>query len=325
MSKTVCVTGASGFLATQIVKQLLEKGYQVHGTVRDPSDKKKVDHLVSLPGASERLKIFKADLLGGPEAYQEAVKGSEIVFHTASPFYHGGQEDDYVKPAVDGTLTVLKAVTTHPEVKTVILTSSFAAVGYAGLDRSHVYTEADWSSEDWQREQKSFYGVSKTKAEKAAWDFSKGKDYRLVVINPCLITGPIIQPTLNTSSEMVAQYLNGSKTKIANGGISYIDVRDVAEAHIAAAENKDAQGRYLVLADSLSWEDLANFLRKEYGDKYEVPTELEADAKPWDKNKFDCSKVQKLLGHPLISAHDSIRETVAGLEKIGHIKPNKNN
>jgi len=323
--KRICVTGASGFLASHIVEQLLSRGYHVHGTVRDPTDPKKVAHLTSLPGASERLTLFKADLLDGHEVFEAAFKGTHGVIHVASPFHNKGGENELVVPAVTGTRNILVSVENVPEVKQIVLTSSMAAVGFNGgkLPPTHIYTEADWSNADLQRQNQSWYPLSKTLAEKSAWDYmatERKRDFRLIVINPTLIVGPILQPTLNTSSEIVASYLNGEKEVIPQSTMGYVDVRDVAEAHIKAYESESAEGRYIMIERSLPWADLCEILRKETkGKKYKIPTK-EAEGNKPTPMLFDSSKVIKLLGHPLITVEESIRDTIKGLEQHKFVK-----
>ena len=139
MSKIVCVTGASGFLGSHVVRILLEKGYTVHGTVRNVSDPKKTRHLTSLPGASERLHLFSAELLIA-DSFMEAFANCTGVFHTASPFFLSKTTmEEMVDPALKGTLNVLNTVSKNPSIKRVVITSSTAAV-YADMGRgaSHV-------------------------------------------------------------------------------------------------------------------------------------------------------------------------------------------
>jgi len=214
-TKRVCVTGASGYLASYIVKLLLERGYFVHATVRDPNNQEKNSHLTSLPGAKERLILFKADLLE-EGSFDAALKDTEGVFHVASPVFFVGEEDEIVTPAVKGTLNVLRSVEKFPKIKRVVFTSSVVAVTYNGgkLPNTHAYTESDWSDIEFQRKGNLWYPLSKTLAEQAAWDHMKNtKAFSLVVINPSLIIGCMLQKSLNTSSEIILNYLNG-KNKI---------------------------------------------------------------------------------------------------------------
>lgn len=147
---TACVTGASGFVASALCAKLLEAGYVVHGTVRSLVDPKKTDHLRALPGAAERLRLFEADLLRDG-SFDEAIRGCRVVFHTASPFFMTNitdPEEQLLKPAVQGTLNVLRAATAVGDVERVVLTSSMAAVGFQRYSLDHVETfdESNWTS-----------------------------------------------------------------------------------------------------------------------------------------------------------------------------------
>ena len=171
--KLVCVTGASGFIASHLVKILLERGYTVHGTVRSTSNATKTQHLLNLPGAADRLKLFEADLLQ-EGSFDTAVAGCSVVFHTASPFFiNGGTEENLVVPAVQGTTNVLDSVAKAGDATRVVLTSSTASVyvNYGAQPADYIYTEADWSNEDLARANGGWYFVSKTAAERAAWSF----------------------------------------------------------------------------------------------------------------------------------------------------------
>lgn len=193
VAKLAIVTGAGGFIATQLIKILLEAGYRVRGTVRN-TDAAKNAHLLALPGAGEGLTLHKADLLDGPEVFKPIVAGSDVVFHTASPFFTYAKatelgEEFFVKPAVDGTLNVLNACQ-EAGIKSVVVTSSTAAVG-GPRPAGHVYTEADWNDPDSLRSRKIWYVLSKTIAEQAAWDYVKSLGaactFRLATMNPCMV------------------------------------------------------------------------------------------------------------------------------------------
>jgi nucleoside-diphosphate-sugar epimerase len=209
-----CVTGATGYISSYVVKLLLGKGYTVRGTTRSTAAEK-VAHLTSLPGAAERLTLFEADLLNAG-AYDEAITGCAGVFHMASPFFLAGQtEEALIPPAVEGTKNVM-ASCAKLGVKKVVLTSSTAAVyvQYGAMPPEHVYTEDDWSNEEGMRSHSFWYALSKTLAEQAAWSAVEGSDLSLVTMNPCLVVGPMLQPTLNTSCSAVLAYMNGSKTEV---------------------------------------------------------------------------------------------------------------
>lgn len=192
-----------------------------------------------------------------------------------------------------------------------------AAIGFNGgkLPPTHIYTDSDWSDAELQRKNNSWYPLSKTLAEQTAWDhMKKTNTFSLVVINPCLVIGPILQKSLNTSSEMIVNYLNGSKKTIPQSTMGFIDVRDVAELHIIAFENSSASGRYLMIQSSVPWEKICNTLRKiTEGKKYAIPTEV-AKGDPPTPMLFDCSKATKLLGRSFRPVEDSLVETVKSLE-----------
>nr|GMD64740.1 cinnamoyl-CoA reductase 1-like [Ipomoea batatas] len=157
--KTVCVTGASGYIASWIVKFLLQRGYIVKATVRYPDDPKKTEHLLSLEGAKERLHLFKADLLE-EGSFDSVVEGCEGVFHTASPFFHNvtDPQAELIDPAVKGTLNVLGSCAKTPSVQKVVVTSSIAAVAYNGKPRTPevVVDETWWSGADFCKEMKVY-------------------------------------------------------------------------------------------------------------------------------------------------------------------------
>ncbi|KAK9913042.1 hypothetical protein M0R45_036868 [Rubus argutus] len=184
--KVVCVTGASGFIASWLVKLLLQRDYIVKATVRDPNDPKKTEHLFSLDGAKDRLHLFKADLLE-EGCFDPVIDGCEGVFHTASPVLYSfidpqstclhisGRTNCSCRPAVKGTLNVLKSCARYPTVKRVVLTSSMAAVLCNGRPlTSNVVVDETWFSDPLVCEEiKGWYFLSKTLAEEAAWKFAK--------------------------------------------------------------------------------------------------------------------------------------------------------
>lgn len=188
----ILVTGASGFIATHIVKLLLEKGYRVRGTVRSLKNEKKVAPLRNLaPNSKFEIELVEADLMN-EESWLKAVKGCTYVFHTASPvpLYVPKNEDEIVRPAVNGTLYVFKAcVQEGVTVKRVVLTSSLAAIAGEKFIDGYTYSEKDWP----KVETLGPYCKSKMLAEKAAWDFVREREknglpcFELAVINPGLV------------------------------------------------------------------------------------------------------------------------------------------
>ncbi|KAG4966845.1 hypothetical protein AAZX31_12G018900 [Glycine max] len=313
--KLVCVTGAAGYIASWIVKFLLERGYTVRATVRNPNDHTKVEHLLKLEGAKERLHLFKADLLG-ENSFDSIVEGCDGVFHTASPFIINVKDPqaDLLDPAVKGTLNVLKSCVKSPSVKRVILTSSVAAVAYNKRPKSPevVVDETWWSDPDYCRELKLWYLLSKTLAEDAAWKFAKENDLDLVVVNPAMVVGPLLQAELNTSAAIILNLINGSET-FSNDTYGWINVKDVANAHIQAYEIASASGRYCLVERVAHYSELARILRDQYP-TYQIP-EKSADDKPYVPT-FQVSKEKaKTLGIEFIPLEVSLRETVETLKE----------
>ncbi|OMO51112.1 NAD-dependent epimerase/dehydratase [Corchorus olitorius] len=200
--KVVCVIGASGFIASWLVKLLLQHGYTVNATVPDPNDQKKTEHLLALDGANERLHLFKAELLD-EGSFDSAVEGCMGVFHTASPCYLDVKDPqaEMIDPAVKGTLNVLRSCAKVPSIKRVILTSSIAAIMFTEKPLTdYVMVDETWFSDAvFCEKSKLWYVLSKTLAEKAAWKFAEENGIEMAVINPGIVIGPLLQPTLNMS------------------------------------------------------------------------------------------------------------------------------
>ncbi|CAN8305754.1 unnamed protein product [Cochlearia groenlandica] len=266
--KVVCVTGASGYIASWIVKVLLLRGYTVKATVRDPKDPKKTEHLLALDGAKERLKLFKANLLEEC-SFEEAIKDCDAVFHTASPvaFTPKDPQAELIEPALKGTLNVLKTCKNTPTVKRVILTSSTAAVLFRlpPLGPNDVVDETFFSDPSLCMETKNWYPLAKILAENAAWKFAKDNEIDMVVINPGFIIGPLLQPILNFSVEIIVDIING-KIPFNSNYFRFVDVRDVALAHIKALETPLANGRYLMDGPFMSVTEIRKILRDLFPD-----------------------------------------------------------
>jgi len=274
----VLVTGASGFIGLHCVLQLLEQGYRVRGTVRTKARADEVREAMEAnidTGAAKRLDLVEADLTRD-EGWADAVRGCAYVLHVASPFPNRApeHEDELIKPAVDGTRRVLKAAA-DAGVSRVVLTSSLAAVS-AGhpADSERVYTEDDWSVV----ERCAPYPKSKTLAERAAWDFvaSLGTDapLELCTINPGAVLGPVLNQHYSTSGEIVRKLLCREIPGVAKIGFPWVDVRDVASAHVAAMTVPGAAGQRFCCAIEFSWiSDVAEILAKRLGPEgWKVPT-----------------------------------------------------
>lgn len=314
----VCVTGASGYIASWLVKLLLHRGYTVNATVRDPNDPKKVEHLRSLDGAKERLHLFPANLLV-EGSFDAAVEGCEGVFHTASPFFNDAKdpEAELLDPAVKGTLNVLNSCAKVPSVKRVVLTSSMAAVAYNGRPRTpDVVVDETWFTDaDLCRETKMWYMLSKTLAEEAAWKFVKEKDIHLVTINPAMVIGPLLQPTLNTSAAAIAK-LFGSET-YNDMPMGWVHVKDVAMAHILALEVPSASGRYCLVESITPYSDIVKVLKELYPNAA-LPAKSEGDNPSGPVSQVSKVKTQS-LGIDYIPLKRSLKETVDSLMEKGFI------
>ncbi|XP_062115504.1 phenylacetaldehyde reductase-like isoform X2 [Humulus lupulus] len=211
IGKVVCVTGASGYIASWLVKLLLQQGYTVNASVRDPNDSEKTAHLVALDGAKERLHLFKANLLE-EGSFDSAVNGCDGVFHTASPVIGSiiDPKAQLIDPAVKGTLNVLRSCAKVPSIKRVVITSSLSSVFENGKPlTSDVVVDETWFSDTVHCQKfQHWYALSKTLAEEAAWKFGKENGIDLVTIHPGLVIGPLLQPTINTTTQLILNQIN---------------------------------------------------------------------------------------------------------------------
>ncbi|BFI41808.1 hypothetical protein AXG93_3791s1100 [Marchantia polymorpha subsp. ruderalis] len=319
MGRTVAVTGANGFLASWIVKLLLERGYNVRGTVRNPDNLDKVRHLLELPGAKERLVLYKANLLE-EGSFHAIFDGVEGVFHVASPVpatMPDDLENNLLRPALQGTLTVLEAAKSYKSVKRVVVTSSTAAMFESEACRENgnaVIDETWWSDEEYCRSPQSslgLYSLSKTLAEKAAWNFAKEKGLDVVVMNPGVMVGPILQGSVNASTWIVMNYLNGSLKKIPNRVFGFLHVKDAALAHIIGFEDPSAEGRYPLVERTIHAKELAEILRI-ICPNCPVPEKCEDNGPPREENY--CSDKIKKLGVVLTSSVEALRECVESIK-----------
>ncbi|KAL1161562.1 hypothetical protein V6Z11_A07G143200 [Gossypium hirsutum] len=320
--KTVCVTGASGYIASWLVKQLLLRGYTVKASVRDPNDPRKTQHLLGLEGAESRLMLLKADLLE-QGSFDPVVEGCVGVFHTASPFYHDvlDPEAELLDPAVKGTLNVLSSCAKTPSVKRVVLTSSIAAVAYNGKPRTpDVVVDENWFSDpDYCKDLKLWYVVSKTMAEDSAWKFSKEKGIDMVAINPAMVIGPLLQPTLNTSAAAILNLIKGAET-FPNATFGWVNVKDVATAHIQAFEIPLASGRYCLVERVVHYSEIVNILHHLYP-SLQLPQKCAGD-KPYVPTYQVSKEKAKSVGIEFIPLDASLKETVESLKEKGFSRRN---
>lgn len=271
-TKPVLVTGGTGYLASWIVKQLLDQGFEVRTTVRNLAQKDKYAHLTALAVKSTGvLQFFEADLLK-KGSFTEAMAGCELVIHTASPFKISGiknAQKELIEPALEGTRNVLETVNASESVKRVVLTSSVAAIYGDAIDiqktENRVFTEAHWNTTSSAEHQP--YPFSKVQAEKLAWQMAeKQSRWDLVVINPGFIMGPSLTKRIDsTSVEIMIQMATGKfKSGAPSGDMSFVDVRDVAKAHIMAGFTPNASGRHICTSADKSFLELADVIRADY-------------------------------------------------------------
>jgi nucleoside-diphosphate-sugar epimerase len=272
--ETVLVTGASGFIAMHCILQLLASGWRVRGTLRTPARAAKVrETLARHVDPGDRLEFATADL-SRDDGWAEAARGCTYVLHVASPFPREvpRHEDELIVPARDGALRVLRAAAAAG-VRRVVMTSSLAAVLYGHVrDGSRTFGEDDWSITDGL----TAYEKSKTLAERAAWDFARSPEARgleLVVINPGLVLGPILDEDYGTSGEVVRKLMLREFPGCPTLGWAPVDVRDVAAAHLAAMTTPEAAGQRFCCAIEHAWMgDIARILDERFTARgYRIP------------------------------------------------------
>jgi len=307
-TKPVMITGATGYVAGWIVKRLLEEGLTVHAPVRNPDNKERLKYLDALADQSKgSIKYFKANLLE-EGSYDEAMKGCELVFHTASPFINKVQDPqrDLVNPALLGTRNVLDGVDRSESVKRVVLTSSVAAIVGDARDFAD-YPNGEGTEEKWNTTSTidhQAYSFSKTVAEKEAWKINEQQNrWDLVVINPSLVIGPGISPLSTSESfNLVKQIGDGTmKMGAADFYIGVVDVRDLAEAHVAAGFKPEARGRHIISAENSHILTLAQALQREFGTAFPFPQKTLPKFLVWlmaPASGFKRKMISRNVGYP---------------------------
>lgn len=278
----VLVTGGSGFIGAHCIVQLLDAGYRVRTTLRSLTREADVRAMLKAGGAEpgEALYFAAADLLS-EKGWPEAVAGCDFVLHVASPFplRMPKHEDDLVIPARDGALRVLRAAR-EAGVKRVVLTSSFAAIGYSQEPTDHPFSEENWTNPN--SSHLTAYVKSKTLAERAAWDFiaRAGGALELSVVNPVGVYGPVLGPDYSSSIELVQRLMDGTIPGCPRLSFGIVDVRDVADMHLRAMTTPAARGeRFLAVADGfMTVQEIAHVLKARMGEAARrVPTRVLPD------------------------------------------------
>jgi nucleoside-diphosphate-sugar epimerase len=337
-SELILVTGASGFVGKWCVVKLLEKGYRVRGTVRSEAKAAQVrDTIGKIVGAEAagRLELVFCDILDD-KGWTTAMAGVTAVMHVATAIRGDEPKDQSVviRPAIEGTARVLDFA--HKAgIKRFILTSSIATVGYGHGQTSgrRVYDETYYTNLENMRWTWA-YCVGKTKAERAAWDFAKANGIEMTTIHPGAIIGPALDDDASISVGLVSGLLDNSTPALPSNGFSIIDVRDVADMHVAALEKPEAIGqRYLATAEYVPFPRVAAMVQELYPDRKIV----QRTVPDWvirlvamfggparqiindigNEKVFDGKKGEALIGHAYFSARDSIRDTAESVVRLG--------
>jgi nucleoside-diphosphate-sugar epimerase len=339
---TVLVTGGSGFIGSHCILQLLSAGHEVRTTVRNLKREGDVRALLKTGGAEpgDRLSFAAADL-EKDAGWSQAVAGCDYVLHVASPFPSNvpDDENELIVPAREGALRVLRA-SRDAGVKRVVLTSSFAAIGYGQKPREAPFNETNWT--DPNGDDVRPYVKSKTLAERAAWDFiaKEGGKLELSVVNPVGVFGPVLGPDYSTSILIVQRLMDGALPGCPKLYFGVVDVRDVADLHLRAMTHPAAKGeRFLAVAgDFMSMQDIAKVLKARMGTAAKrVPTRqlpnflvrlaslrdpaVKQIVPELGKRKNATNeKAKRVLGWAPCSNEDSIVATAESLVRLGLLK-----
>lgn len=266
-AERVLLTGISGFIAKHCARELLENGYCVRGTVRNKARAEALRQLLAPIAGDDKLEIVEADLTSDAN-WDAAMEGVDHVMHTASPFPIGQPKDEQelIRPAVDGTMRVLRAAAVTPGIKTFTQTSSVVAVTMGHPQRDAPFTATDWS--DLDSPHASAYGKSKTLAERAAREFiaSEKPGFRFSTVNPGFVLGPLMDATFGTSGEVIKMFMNGKYPATPRVQFVVVDVRDVATLHRLALEKGQDGGRYLATERSMWMLEISMALRNHLGE-----------------------------------------------------------
>lgn len=341
--EVVLVTGGSGFVGAHCILQLLGAGYRVRTTVRSLKREADVRAMLKSGGAEpgEALSFAAADLTSDT-GWAEAVAGCDFVLHVASPFPPSlpKHEDELIIPARDGALRVLRAAR-NAGVKRVVLTSSFAAIGYGHKPTDQPFSEATWTDVN---NSVSAYTKSKTLAERAAWDFvtQEGGALELAVVNPVGVFGPVLGADYSNSIQLVQRLMDGAVPGLPRLSFGVVDVRDVADLHLRAMTNPAAKGeRFIATAGLMSIHEMAAVLRTRLGSAaHGVPTRSLPDWMLRLVSLFDSSvkqvipdlgkvrnatneKARRMLGWQPRSPDDAIVATAESLIRLGLLRDSR--
>ncbi|XP_008652870.1 cinnamoyl-CoA reductase 2 [Zea mays] len=314
----VCVTGGGGYVASWLVKLLLSRGYAVHATVRDPSDPKNA-HLQQLDGARERLRLFKADVLDR-DALATAVVACEGVFHVASPVPADkvlDPESEVLSPAVKGTLNVLQACSANNVQKVVVVSSTAAVYFNPSWPQGRTKDESCWSDRDLCIKNENWYCAAKTIAEETAVEYGEKNGLIVVTVCPCIVLGPLLQPLINASSELLVYIIKGGPRVLKNLPWNIVDVRDVADALLLVYEKVESSGRYICAPNRISTNNMVNLFKKSYPNYNYVNCDnkdYESEISPVTSEKL------KSLGWNPRTMEKTLLDNIEYFEKAGFLR-----
>lgn len=331
----ILVTGVTGFIASHAAEQLLEAGYKVRGTARDPKSDK-AEHLIKrFQSYGDKFEVVEASDLVKDGVFDEAVKGVDGILHIASPFFNNATDafKQLIDPAVKGTTNLLKAANGSPSVKHVVVTSSVASVLAPKPQdtKNNTYTEADWNDDAVENIHKDpsqlqyAYRASKNAAERFAWKYAKDNNvhFGLTCINPPLVFGPVIHKikdvdSINTSVALLFKFFSQPDAEIPDPmpAQSFVDVRDVAKAHILSLEKPEASGeRFITSGGQLTWGEAVEHLRAIYPDR-DISKKGPGYGKSEPSAYMSAQKSKDVLGMQYIDARTSIKETIDSLKSF---------
>ncbi|KAF3112869.1 methylglyoxal reductase (NADPH-dependent) gre2 [Orbilia oligospora] len=343
----ILVTGVTGefnmpsyLIASWTALKLLEQGYKVRGTARTLS---KAEFLKDGPFSkyASNFEIVEVADLEDNGAFNEAVKGVDGIAHIASPFHYRVTDPyvDLINPAVNGTVNLLKAAKEYagPQLKRVVITSSFAAI-VEPHKPGHAFDEAQWNqhsinlAESFKADPTNpskqvppneAYRASKALAERALWDFVKTEkpSFEVAAINPVFVFGPVIHSvkdaeSINTSVFLLYKFIAGLNAKVEEGVApkAFVDVRDVADAHIKALQVEEAKGqRFFNVAGAFTWAEVVEILRKH---NKLTKNDYPPTGEKVDSYFFNNTKSKDVLGLNYISLEDSVLATAESVERF---------
>ncbi len=338
----VVVTGASGFIAKHCIAELLKKGYRVRGTLRRPAAAPEVVAAVSkVVDPAGRLEFTTLDLTADA-GWDDALRGCKFLMHLASPFPLAipKNRDELIAPARDGTLRALAAASRAGMERTVLTSSTVAILSGIRPDGKEIFTERDWSDADSPSVYP--YPLSKTLAERAAWDFvaQDPAARKISVVCPAMVWGPALDRDVGASAELILLFLRGAYPAVPRFGIAITDVRDVAAMHVAVMEAPNAVGeRFICASESLWLKDISRILLQHFPEfrrrlpKWELPDFAVRAAAIFDATLravvpelgqarvASNDKAKAMLGFQFRTAEESIVAMARSLIDLGLVAP----